>query len=188
VDLVNCTARVRAVVAKGKRTRYAPLSTDIVRLLSTMQEELKTDKVVPIKGVLPIPKKVDGKALVFGNQKGKVNENIKRQWRETLKKVKAACEKEEVPYTLKGFRFHDLRQLFASRYLAAGGSLAFLREFLGHRGYETTLRHSHLAQAHIVEEVQRLVRPEGVWNFSGTFPSDEKKPTLEGGSNSLNSQ
>jgi hypothetical protein len=57
------------------------------------------------------------------------------------------------------FRWHDLRHCFASRHLVmARVDLATVRELLGHKTLEMTLRYSHLASAHWAQEIQTLDR------------------------------
>ncbi len=53
-------------------------------------------------------------------------------------------------------RFHDLRHTFASDALAAGVSLAVLRDFLGHSTVKTTERYAHLADEQIRTAVQLM--------------------------------
>ena len=54
------------------------------------------------------------------------------------------------------FRWHDLRHTFASRLVMAGVPLRTVQVLMGHKRIETTLRYSHLGEAHLREAVERL--------------------------------
>jgi len=57
------------------------------------------------------------------------------------------------------FRWHDLRHTFASRLVMAAVPLRAVQVLLGHKRIETTLRYSHLGEAHLREAVERLTVP-----------------------------
>jgi integrase len=58
--------------------------------------------------------------------------------------------------SIMGFRFHDLRHTFASRFVMRGGSLKALQEILGHADDKMTLRCSHLSPAHLRADTDRM--------------------------------
>ena len=59
---------------------------------------------------------------------------------------------------LEGFRFHDCRHHFASWFVMRWGSLAALKELLGHSNFAMTLRYAHLAPEHLRAE---MLKTEG---------------------------
>lgn len=53
-------------------------------------------------------------------------------------------------------RFHDLRHTFASKYLEAGGTIADLREILGHRTLEALQIYAHFQQSTLKERIHSV--------------------------------
>ncbi len=127
VDLWSGIATIPAAKAKGRRDRYVPLN-------SVAKDILKK-----------LPHEIDRTALVFGNARGNQNDYLRLQWQTAVEEA-----------GLEDFRFHDLRHTFASRLVMAGVDLAALRELLGHRDFEMTLRYAHLAPSHLRSAVAVL--------------------------------
>jgi len=59
---------------------------------------------------------------------------------------------------IQDFRPHDLRHTFGSRLTMAGVPLRTIQELMGHRDISTTLRYSHLSDAHRRAAVEELVK------------------------------
>jgi integrase len=57
---------------------------------------------------------------------------------------------------LHHIHWHDLRHTFASWVLQAGGSLAELKELMGHTTINQTMRYAHLAPTHLRDAVLRI--------------------------------
>lgn len=72
-----------------------------------------------------------------------------RDWRRWFEEV---VEKAKIP----NLHWHDLRHTFASRLVMAGVPLRAVQTLLGHKRIETTLRYSHLGEAHLRDAVERL--------------------------------
>jgi len=112
---------------------------------------------------------------VFCNASGENYANVRKSFF-------TACKKSDI---LK-FRFHDLRHTFASHLVMGGVDLNTVRELLGHKSLEMTLRYSHLSPDHKHRAVANLSRQmdtfwtpertkenEEVFDFSQLFDNKE---------------
>jgi len=74
---------------------------------------------------------------IFCGKDGKPFQNIRKSFFTALKKA-----------GIINFHFHDLRHTFASQLVMSGVDLNTVRELLGHKSLEMTLRYSHLSPDH----------------------------------------
>lgn len=109
-----------------------------------------TDRAVPLdatlEGVLrALPRPLAG-GPVFAGDSGRLTPN----------ELRNGFERAVRESKLVGLRFHDLRHSYASFLVRAGVPLNTVRELLGHRSLEMTLRYSHLSPDHKREAVRVL--------------------------------
>jgi integrase len=91
-----------------------------------------------------IPKHANSE-YVFCNKLGKPYGDIKKSFLSAVQKA-----------SIINLHFHDLRHTFASRLVMAGVDLNTVRELLGHKSLEMTLRYSHLSPNHRMQAVNVL--------------------------------
>ena len=132
----------------------------LIHVLKTKNTEKRE---IPLNGtvsnILFRVKKNPESPYVFSSYDGKPFNDIKKSFYTALKKSK-----------IENFRFHDLRHTFASHLIMNGVDLLTVKELLGHKTIEMTLRYSHLSCDHKKRAVESL-DPQ-----NGTIPS-QPKPT-----------
>jgi integrase len=84
---------------------------------------------------------------VFCNSDGSFIKSVKGSFSTALEKAKIA-----------NFRFHDLRHTAASHLVMSGAELNTVREILGHKSMQMTMRYSHLTADHKKQAVDLLSR------------------------------
>ena len=82
---------------------------------------------------------------VFCTEQGKAFGNVRKSFHTALKVA-----------GIEDFRFHDLRHTFGSQLVMAGVDLATVKELLGHKSLDMTMRYSHLSPWHKEQAVARL--------------------------------
>ncbi len=117
---------VKSAHSKSGKSRYVPLNADAL---------------IVLKNWKTLNEGAD--SYVFGLKSGGRLKSVKRAWNEVLEHA-----------GIHNFRWHDLRHHFASMLVMAGVDLNTVRELLGHRSLEMTLRYAHLAP----EDLSRAVR------------------------------
>jgi integrase len=67
-----------------------------------------------------------------------------------VKSVRTAFDNACLRAGLSDFRFHDLRHTFASHLVMNGTNITTVKELLGHKTLQMTLRYSHLSQVSLI--------------------------------------
>ena len=130
-DQVSLEAGVLTIpLPKGGRTRHVPLSEGAKLLLCSSDSFLQSPWVFP--GIIDPLQPMDSRAF------------LRRAFEPALKKA-----------GIIGASWHTLRHTAASRRVMAGVDLVAVKELLGHRDIETTMRYSHLTPGHLNEAVNR---------------------------------
>lgn len=120
--------------------------TGLIHLLKTKTGEKREIPMNQnVKSVLARVKWHPGAVYVFSSVNNQPFNNVKRSFRTALKKAK-----------IENFRFHDLRHTFASHLVMSGVDLLTVKELLGHKKIDMTLRYSHLSGEHKAKAVQTL--------------------------------
>lgn len=106
-----------------------------------------------VKNALVKVRKHPESPYIFCDKDGKPFGDIKKTFLTALKKS-----------GILNFRFHDLRHTFASHLVMSGVDLNTVRELMGHKSLEMTLRYSHLSPDHKKRAVDILgQRMDTIW-------------------------
>ena len=82
---------------------------------------------------------------VFSSQSVNKRKDVRTAFSNALKRAK-----------ITGFRFHDLRHTFASHLVKSGVDLLTVKELLGHKSIDMTLRYVHLSSSHKQKAIESL--------------------------------
>ena len=128
VDLENGVLTLP--MPKGGKTRHVPLSEEAKSILRSFDSFLRSAWVFP--GLKDMTQLMDSRAF------------LRRSYEPGLRQagITGAC-------------WHSLRHTAASRRIMAGVDLVSVKEILGHRDIQTTLRYAHLAPEHLRDAVNR---------------------------------
>jgi integrase len=136
----------------------------IIYLLDTKNNEKREVPMNELlkKALISVPKHPDS-PYVFCNKDGKPYANVRKSFFTALKKS-----------GIVNFKFHDLRHTFASHLVMSGIDLNTVKELLGHKSIEMTLRYSHLSPDHKKRAVDILGRQmDAIWT------PRQKKETIQ---------
>ncbi len=101
--------------------------------------------------------------FVFCNEKGEAYANVRKSFFTATKSS-----------GIINFRFHDLRHTFASQLVMSGVDLNTVRELLGHKTLDMTLRYSHLSPDHKQRAVAALSNQmDTIWTPERTKQNEE---------------
>jgi len=126
-DLDFKTGFLRVADSKNGEPRQIPMNDLLVQTLKQ------------------IPRRLDS-VYVFPGKTGNGLVDIRKRFSRALSEAE-----------IEDFKFHDLRHTFASHLVMSGADLTTIKELLGHKSIEMTLRYSHLAPDHKKAAVRRLM-------------------------------
>jgi len=140
------------------------IKRNIIHLYDTKNGEKREIPMNEItqKTIIGVLKHPDSQ-YIFCNNDGEPYGDIKKSFFTVVKKA-----------GIIDFHFHDLRHTFASQLVMSGVDLNTVRELLGHKSLEMTLRYSHLSPDHKKRAVDILGKR------MDTFWTPEHMPVVEG--------
>jgi site-specific recombinase XerD len=127
VDLQRRTITIPR--SKNGKTRHIPLNSVAIAAFKALQQ-----------------RSLDGVAPVFVNMQGEPLQGYKHWFEPAVSEA-----------GIKDFTWYCLRHTFASRLVMAGVDLRTVAELMGHQTIQMTMRYAHLAPAHTLAAVERLV-------------------------------
>lgn len=129
-DRVDLTRKIVTIPkSKNGRTRYIPLNSVAIAAFKTLKQ-----------------RSLDGAEPVFVTMGGEPLQGYKHWFQPAVSEA-----------GVRGFTWYCLRHTFASRLVMAGVDLRTVAELMGHQQIQMTMRYAHLAPAHTLAAVERLV-------------------------------
>jgi integrase len=127
---------------------------NIINIYDTKNSETRTIPINDmVKTALIRVRKHPESPYVFSRPDGEPIKDIRKSFFTALKKS-----------GIVNFHFHDLRHTFASHLVMAGVDLNTVRELMGHKSLDMTLRYSHLSPDHKKRAVDILQkRMDTIW-------------------------
>jgi integrase len=122
------TGQITVTTSKNGEKRYIPMSPVLRETLIKLPRHIRSP-------------------YVFCNKEGNPYWELKRSFKTALRKA-----------GIENFRFHDLRHTFASHLVMNGVDLLTVKELLGHKTLDMTLRYSHLSADHKKKAILSLQR------------------------------
>lgn len=148
--LSNCSEHLKPIVILalntgmrkgeilGLKWHDVDFRRDIIYLLDTKNGEKREIPMnEQVKTALIKVRKHPDSPYIFCSKDGKPYGDVKKSFFTALKKS-----------DIINFHFHDLRHTFASHLVMLGVDLNTVRELMGHKSIEMTLRYSHLSPDH----------------------------------------
>ncbi len=130
----------------GLKWHDVDFKRDNINLLDTKNYEKRTLAMnSSVRKALFGVRKTANSPYIFCNKKGKPLRDVKKSFHTALRKA-----------GIVNFRFHDLRHTFASQLVMIGIDLNTVRELLGHKSLQMTLRYAHLSPFYRKQSVEKL--------------------------------
>lgn len=127
------------------------LRNNIIMVKNTKNNQPREIPLNPdsLDAINSVPRHIN-EPYVFCNQDGSKRSSIRTSFENAVRKA-----------GLEDVVFHTLRHSFASNLVMAGVDIATVKELMGHKDIQMTMRYSHLSQPHKKEALARLSRH---WN------------------------
>jgi integrase len=150
VDLLR--RQITIPKSKNGKTRHIPFNSAALAAFKVLRERSSDDA-----------------GAVFVNMQGEPLKGYKHWFGEAISEA-----------GLKDFTWYCLRHTFASRLVMAGVDLRTVAELMGHKTIQMTMRYAHLAPAHQLAAVERLVSfAAGAETKDGAEPAEVRSTAAQ---------